>query len=134
MATSRRTFLLGAAGASLAATGCSSVAAQRAEELGAFTSLPGGSELLGPQAGVARLNNNENPYGPAASALRMADYANRKGAYYAMGATPVLTKMIARSHGVSPEQVTLSTGSAEALRAIAKLYGRSGQHNATQQS
>lgn len=84
-------------------------------------------QLLGPQVGVARLSKNENPYGPPASALRMMDYASKRGAYYPSEARMELAKKIAHRHGVSPMQVVITTGSTEALSAIAYLYGRKGQ-------
>ncbi len=125
--TSRRTFLLGAAGLSLTAGACASrVPAAQAEKVGAFPNMPGQTELIGPQKGVARLLNNENPYGPAPSAIKMMDYASRKGAYYADGVSKKLATLIAERHGLTSEHVTISTGSAEALSAIALIYGQQG--------
>lgn len=123
----RRSLLLGAAGLSAATAACKPrLSALQAETVGAFPQLPSGTELIGPQAGVARLHSNENPYGPAQSALDAMDYAARKGAYYADDASKPLAKMIADRHGLDPAQVTLSTGSAEALSAIALIYGQQG--------
>ncbi|MEM1262008.1 MAG: histidinol-phosphate transaminase [Pseudomonadota bacterium] len=125
--TSRRGFLLAAASASALTAGCAAPkTAAEAEALGAFPVLPGGTDLIGPAHGVARLHSNENPYGPAQSAIRMMDYASRKGAYYADRATNVLTGIIAEQHGVERTQIALSTGSAEALSAVAVLYGQQG--------
>lgn len=127
LATSRRSLLFGALGLSAAAAGRSG---QRPpsdiERIGAFPIMPGGRELLGPQPGIARLNNNENPYGPAASALRMVEYAAGKSAYYSGRAERVLSRLIADRHGLDPENVVVSTGSAEALSAIALIYGQKG--------
>lgn len=124
--TSRRSLLLGA-GASILATGCASTQASRkAEQAGAFPDMPYSGELLGPEPGVARLSGNENPYGPAPSALKMIDYAGKKGAFYPGQAHTVLKEMIAERHGVTPDHITLSTGSAEVLSAIAMVYGRKG--------
>lgn len=124
---SRRSFLLGAAGLTLYAGACTSgVSPARVEKNGAFPVLPGGAELIGPMPGVARLMNNENPYGPAPSALKGMEYAARKGAFYANGVTKKLASMIAERHGLSPEQVTISTGSAEALSATALVFGQDG--------
>ncbi|MEM8984827.1 MAG: histidinol-phosphate transaminase [Pseudomonadota bacterium] len=125
--TSRRRFLLAAASASALTAGCAHrKTAAEAEAIGAFPVLPDGTELIGPANGVARLHSNENPYGPAASAIRMMDYASRKGAYYADRATTVLTDIIAEQHGVDRGQIALSTGSAEALSAVALIYGQRG--------
>ena len=124
--TSRRGLILGLAGAS-ALTACSSAqAAKRAEQVGAFPSLPKHDNLLGPQPGVAQLRSNENPYGPADSALKMMEYAARKGAYYPSGAVRTLTQMIADRHGLDADMISVSTGSAEALSAIAIVYGQKG--------
>ncbi|MEM7766777.1 MAG: histidinol-phosphate transaminase [Pseudomonadota bacterium] len=130
---SRRFLLTGAAGASLAgAAGCASSAA------GAVAVAPEAAfppenyavddpYLLGPPEGVALLSRNENPYGPAPSALKMIDYAASKGAYYtSRGAAIKLTEMIAEKNGVAPEQVVVTTGSGEALSAIAMIYGPKG--------
>ena len=64
--TSRRRFLLSAAGTAAVASGCASQrTAAEAEAIGAFPVMPGGDDLIGPAKGVARLHSNENPYGPA---------------------------------------------------------------------
>lgn len=63
---------------------------------------------------LAKLANNENPYGPSESVLeamtRAFKYANRYG--YPDGD---ITEEIARHHGVKPEQVMLGAGSSEIL-------------------
>lgn len=126
--TSRRRFLLAAAGTAAVATGCASQrTTAEAEAIGAFPVMPGGDDLIGPAKGVARLHSNENPYGPAQSAIRMMDYAARKGAYYADRATTVLTDILADKHAVDRSQIALSTGSAEALSAVAIVYGQRGK-------
>lgn len=124
-----RGVVAGAAGASvLAATpGLAKKTAQKAAELeGAFPNLPYTGELLGPQPGIAKLSGNENPYGPAPSALKMIEYAARKGAYYPFQANTILKEMIAERHGLEAANITPCTGSAEALRALGLLYGRNG--------
>lgn len=130
---SRRFLLTGAAGASLASVAaCASTAAgtSTASVDAAFPPEKYGVDdpyLLGPPEGVALLSRNENPYGPAPSALKMIDYAAKKGAFYtSRGATMMLMEMIAERHGVSPEQVVITTGSGEALSAIALIYGPKG--------
>lgn len=122
---SRRLMLTGAAGASLAAAASS--AARAAEKKGAFPpSAHLGAPLLGPEDGVALLARNENPYGPSQSALKMVEYAATKGAYYPDSAYPRLAEMIAERHGVSPGQIAITTGSGEALSAVALIYGPKG--------
>ena len=63
---------------------------------------------------MAKLANNENPYGPPESVLKaMTDafkYANRYG--YPDGG---ITEEIAKHHGVKPENVMLGAGSGEIL-------------------
>ncbi|MFN3786221.1 MAG: aminotransferase class I/II-fold pyridoxal phosphate-dependent enzyme, partial [Thiothrix sp.] len=83
--------------------------------------------MFGPEPGLALLSRNENPYGPAPSALKMIEAAARKGAYYTNEeATKTLAGMIAERHGVSPEQIVITTGSGEALSALALIYGPKG--------
>jgi histidinol-phosphate aminotransferase len=124
---SRRWVLTGAVGASVAcAAACTTsgtAAAQAAFPAGAPSAEP---ELLGPRGGVALLSRNENPYGPAPSALQMIEYAGKKGAYYPDIAGKKLAAMIAERHGVTPDMIAITTGSGEALCAIALIYGQKG--------
>ena len=129
---SRRFLLAGATGIGVAgATACASGASAIAETTeAAFPPEKVAVEnpyLLGPPEGVALLSRNENPYGPAPSALKMIEYAGSKGAYYASQvAVKQLLEMIAEKNGVAPEQIALTTGSGEALSAIAMIYGPNG--------
>ncbi|MFK8051695.1 MAG: histidinol-phosphate transaminase [Woeseiaceae bacterium] len=124
--TNRRSLLLGAAGVAVSAAACQPrLTSKVAEAKGAFA-MPGQSLHIGPKPGFARLHSNENPYGPARSALDLMDYAARKGAYYADGGAKPLMDMIAERHSLNANQVTISTGSAEALSAIALVFGRQG--------
>ena len=127
---SRRFMLSGALGASVAGVaGCTTATAQSGStELAAFPPEAAGSDgaLLGPNPGVSLLSRNENPYGPSESALKMIDYGGKKGAYYAGDAYNELAKLIAERHGVDPSQVAVTTGSGEALSAIALIYGPKG--------
>ena len=129
---SRRSILSGAAGLSVAGvTACAAGGDASAEDVeGAFTPEKVSVEnpyLLGAPEGVALLSRNENPYGPSKSALKMIEYAASKGAYYtSVDATKQLMQMIADRHGIAPEQVVLTTGSGEALSAIAMIYGPKG--------
>lgn len=121
---SRRLILSGAAGATLA--GAARAAAIKKEEAFPPEVLATDHALLGPDDGVALLARNENPYGPSESALKMIEYAGKKGAYYPGVANITLAKMIAERHGVDPKQIVITTGSGEALSAIAVLYGPKG--------
>ncbi|MEM6538933.1 MAG: hypothetical protein AAF668_14535, partial [Pseudomonadota bacterium] len=50
--------------------------------------------LIGPKPGVADLSRNENPYGPAPSALKTMEYAGSRGAYYPTSIQRRLAEMI----------------------------------------
>jgi histidinol-phosphate aminotransferase len=62
------------------------------------------------------LNSNENPYGPAASALAAMTEAERVASRYPDAAEVRLTETIARLHGVEPDRVVLGCGSGEVLQ------------------
>ena len=74
---SRRTFLTASAtavGAGLASLPYASVAQS--------TQATSKTPLYGPPPGVAKLNANENPYGPSPAAIKAMTEAITKGAYY----------------------------------------------------
>jgi histidinol-phosphate aminotransferase len=116
----------GTLGAAASLTGCATGASSLAEAKGAFppsADLP----LFGPAEGQALLSRNENPYGPSPSALSAISQSATKGAYYTNAeAIQTLMKLIADRHGVAPEQIVVTTGSGEALSAIALVYGPKG--------
>jgi histidinol-phosphate aminotransferase len=62
------------------------------------------------------LNSNENPYGPAASALDAMTKSESVAARYPDAAEESLTATIARLHGVTPERIVLGCGSGEVLQ------------------
>ena len=62
------------------------------------------------------LNSNENPYGPAASALDAMTKSESVAARYPDAAEARLTETIARLHGVTPDRVVLGCGSGEVLQ------------------
>ena len=122
---SRRMMLTGAAGASVISL--SACATKPVAVAAAFPPGVADPFLLGPKEGVALLSRNENPYGPAPSAIKMIEYAARKGAFYTSSeASDLLVTMIAEKNNVSPEQVVVTTGSGEVLSAIALIYGVKG--------
>ncbi|MEM9898305.1 MAG: histidinol-phosphate transaminase [Pseudomonadota bacterium] len=82
--------------------------------------------LIGPKPGVADLSRNENPYGPAPSALKTMEYAGSRGAYYPTSIQQRLAEMIAERNNVSADHVIVTTGSSEALCAISVMLGRDG--------
>ncbi|WAT16821.1 histidinol-phosphate transaminase [Aurantiacibacter sp. MUD11] len=118
MTLARRTFL----GGSAALTALAAAGPVRAQA-SAGTSA---ADFFGPGDGIAMLARNENPYGPAPSALRAASEAATKGCYYSDRGLRMLHEMIAERHSVSPEQVVVGEGSTEILSAIALAWGREG--------
>jgi len=75
---------------------------------------------------LAKLANNENPYGPSETVLKaMTDafkYANRYG--YPDGG---ITEEIAKHHGVKPENVMLGAGSSEILDVAGTTFLQDGR-------
>ena len=117
---SRRMFLQGTTAAFSAATigGLDSSAA--AKEMSRPT------PLYGPPPGVAKLNANENPYGPSPKALKAMMEASQKGAYYVYDSVTRLKAMIAERHGLTPDHVTLGSGSSAGLAAAAIAAAQKG--------
>lgn len=70
---------------------------------------------------MAKLANNENPYGPPESVMKAMNdawkYANRYG--YPDGG---IRQVIADHHGVKPENVLISAGSGEILKVVDTTY------------
>lgn len=119
--SNRRTFL---AGAGLSA-GLAPLAAGAASPLAA--AAPTAASDFGPVGGEALLSRNENPYGPAPSAIRAVADSARMGCYYADRGLRRLTDMIAERHRVPPRQVVLGSGSTEILCAVALAWGAKGK-------
>lgn len=82
---------------------------------------------FGPAKGVAKLNANENPYGPSAAALKAMNEASSKGAYYVGESVPTLLSMIAERHGIKESQISLSSGSSGVLTYLAVAKAREGK-------
>ena len=81
----------------------------------------------GPIPGVAKLDANENPYGPSAGALQAINAAGSQGAYYVNESVRRLKAMIAERHGLTPEHVALSAGSSGVLSYLAVAASKSGR-------
>jgi histidinol-phosphate aminotransferase len=83
----------------------------------------------GPPPGIAKLNANENPYGPSPTALRAMADACAMGAYYAGGTatTGRLKSMIGERFGIPSAQVSLSAGSSGVLTYFAAAKAREGK-------
>lgn len=119
MPTTRRSFLAGAGVAG-------GLGALPLSGLGATVATAAAQPDFGPKVGQALLSRNENPYGPAPSALRAITETAKMGCYYADRGLQRLTAMIAERHGVTPEQVVVGEGSTEILCAISLAWGREG--------
>ena len=119
MSTTRRSFL---AGASLAG----GLSALPLSSLTAAAPQAQAEPVFGPKIGQALLSRNENPYGPAPSALRAISETAKMGCYYTDRGLERLTAMIAERHRVDPAQVVVGDGSTEILCAIALAWGRQG--------
>lgn len=74
----------------------------------------------------AKLDNNENPYGPSERTRRAIIEALGEGCRYPGPQWKELEEMIAKKEGVSPEHVLLGSGSSEILRMAAMAYGPQG--------
>ena len=114
---SRRSFFIGSAVA-----GVFTLASARTFSLDAAS-----VNLFGPASGVAKLNANENPYGPSPKALKAMVEASAHGAYYVRRSAQRLREMIAERHGLSPDYVVLSSGSSGVLTYLALAASQQGK-------
>lgn len=87
---------------------------------------PAEPPVFGPAPGTALLSRNENPFGPAPSAIAAINAAASKGCYYADGGVRKLTEVIAERFGVTPDHVVLGSGSTEVLCAAALAFRSKG--------
>ncbi|WDT85458.1 pyridoxal phosphate-dependent aminotransferase [Alteromonas sp. 009811495] len=119
---SRRLFLGGTVAATaLGASGLVSTAANGADSLV-------NNVTYGPKPGVAKLNANENPFGPSPLALKAIAKASAEGgAYYAYPAAMTLLDMIAERHGIKRENISLSAGSSPILSYAALAASHKGK-------
>ena len=69
-----------------------------------------------PPGEPARLDSNENPYGPSAAALQAMERSRGDAARYPDAVDDRVVEAIARLHGRRPENVVLGCGSGEILR------------------
>ena len=100
---SRRAFL--SASTAAVSTGLVAfphLAIAKSKAISSTTSLFGA-----PPPGVAKLNANENPYGPSPKAIAAMTEAISKGAYYVGGAGETLKAMIAERHGLTKKSYYL---------------------------
>ena len=114
---SRRLLLAGAgAGGALALAGSGRAAAAPAA---GPAYGPAAAAVFGPPPGVAQLSRNENPFGPAPSALQAITQNAANGAYYADRGVRKMIDLIAERYGLGVENVVLSSGSTEVLTCAA---------------
>lgn len=93
----------------------------------ALSISPGALAQYGPIPGKILLRFNENPYGPSAKGLKAGAEAAAVGAYYPDSIGTDLKAAIAKRHGVSIDNMVLSSGSNEALQAAMVAYGKQGK-------
>lgn len=93
----------------------------------ALSITPGAFAQYGPIPGKILLRFNENPYGPSAKGLKAGAEAAAVGAYYPDSIETDLQATIAKRHGVSMDNMVLSSGSNEALQAAMVAYGKQGK-------
>jgi len=118
MPTNRRNFLAGAG----LATGLSALPLSS----NAAVAKTAVQSDFGPMKGTALLSRNENPYGPAPSAIKAISDNAKMGCYYTDRALEKLHMMIAERHNVDVKQVVVGSGSTEILCAISIAWGREG--------
>ncbi len=105
---SRRLFLEGTIAASAAgASGLILPSAGLASAKSAKEPL-----FYGPKPGIAKLNANENPFGPSPDALKaIVEASSKGGAYYAYNAGMRLRDMIAEHNNLKPANIAITAGS-----------------------
>jgi histidinol-phosphate aminotransferase len=126
---SRRFFLGGSAAVAGVIASASVVPIGRAATMPLAVGASAASMALpdfGPRPGVAKLNANENPFGPSKAALAAIEAASRQGAYYVGDSVTRLKAMIAERNGVDPALVSLSAGSSGVLTYIAVAASKQG--------
>jgi aspartate/methionine/tyrosine aminotransferase len=121
---SRRGFVGGIAGA-VGTLSIASPSALWAKVRGTYALQP---QQRGPEEYdlLAKLGNNENPYGPPESVMKAMTqafkYSNRYG--YPDGG---IVAEIAKHHGVKPENILLGAGSGEILDVVGSTYAANGK-------
>ncbi len=76
----------------------------------------------GSATGVVRLNSNENPFGPSAKALRAIPEAFDFACRYPDDHADLLIEALAKTNGVTGEQILLGAGSGEILKICAHAF------------
>ena len=73
--------------------------------------------------GAARLSSNENPFGPSKIVREALIAGFDEGCRYPFGKVQELMKELAKKEGVEPEQIVVTGGSTEGLKATGLTYG-----------
>lgn len=81
------------------------------------------AEFRSTPVGAARLNSNENPFGPSEAVRNAVIMGFDEGCRYPFIANAVLTKKIAEKEGLSPEHIIITGGSTEGLKATGLTFG-----------
>jgi histidinol-phosphate aminotransferase len=76
--------------------------------------------------GVIRLSSNENPYGPSQKVRAAINNAYDIVCRYPYGWYKELVGMLAKKHGVAPNNIMLTAGSTEGLKMAGLVYGSNG--------
>jgi len=84
------------------------------------------SNLFPDPSGPARLNANENPFGPSPKVREAIISAFDEGCRYPFGKVRELIKVLAEKEGVSPEHIVVTGGSTEGLKATGLTFGVNG--------
>jgi histidinol-phosphate aminotransferase len=88
----------------------------------AALAVQNGARRIAIPADAIRIGSNENPNGPTASAIDAARMAVADGHRYPGAVTSKLIEAITTSHNVPAEQVMLSGGSGDLLRAAVRAF------------
>ena len=78
--------------------------------------VPAARAHAGLPPGAARIDSNENPYGPSPRALEAMTRSQRVSARYPDALEDEVTAALAKLHHVKPDHVVLGCGSGEVLR------------------
>jgi histidinol-phosphate aminotransferase len=89
-----------------------------------YNQFTGEYEFVGEANGLkAKLNANENPYGPSEKALNAFVEAAKDGNLYPFEYAKEVRAIIATEEGVTPEHIFLGSGSSEILTMAGLAYG-----------
>lgn len=75
---------------------------------------------------VAKLNANENPYGPSPKVIKAISDSVSLGNRYGHGEAKILIDMIAEKEGVTPDHIMMGPGSSDLLEKTAFVQFRNG--------